>query len=79
MNARETHRAISWFIAGYIASNPGEGIEREDIEESMREAESILRIHRKGGCILCEREGIVLLDGYFCERCYPGIEEEFDL
>lgn len=70
-------KKYTWFAAGYILSNADNEAgyiphKRENVIEDLRSA---VQAHEEGKCIVCRKENVVLLDGVFCELCYPGVEE----
>lgn len=84
MNASKEYRALAWFVAGYLeaADPPQEPIPGErwapgqdQIQLALTEAQSAIEDYCNGVCLSCGAEGVVIIDGYFCERCCPGIEE----
>lgn len=64
--------AFSWFIAGYLAAVP----DAVDAEAAARTAAlTHVERHNEGRCLNCYRENVVIFDGYFCERCAPGVSD----
>lgn len=76
MDKSEEYTALAWFVAGFVAAD--ENPPRAATSEGLRRARSALEDHRSGACLACGREGVVILDGYFCERCAPGLGEVGD-
>lgn len=72
MDDEQRYTAASWFVAGYLAALP-DWIDAT----SMAKTELLSHVERydEGRCLACHRGGVVILDGYFCERCHPGIDE----
>lgn len=60
------------FVAGYREAIP-EGLDARN--NAVNAATDALVRKRHGACINCGRSGVVILDGYNCERCSPGLAE----
>lgn len=87
MTNAEQYRAMAWFVAGYMNAVDVYETDRGAIDEdepptSMMSPKAVLddaveavQQHANGVCLACGREGVVILDGFFCERCSPGIAE----
>lgn len=83
LDASEEYRALSWFVVGYmaaidswVAGDDARPTELVDPTAALRQATDALDRHYEGDCLACSRSGVVLLDGLFCERCYPDTESE---
>lgn len=77
MNEEERYRAMQWFAAGYLAANPEDPVHGSKQENARIVADTYLDKYERGECLDCGREGVVLLDGFFCERChYPILSNE---
>lgn len=82
MTAAEEYRARQWFVAGYMAAiddhleqvvdAPVEkAVEVTHPRAALRRSDEAVQAHGSA-CLACGREGVVILDGCFCERCAPG-------
>lgn len=85
LDPEKQYTALAWFVAGYMAAASGyeEGDEWNatqyvDTTDALDQATSAYDKYREGRCLACRREGIALLDGFFCGKCSPGINEEIE-
>lgn len=71
MNNSDVHRAMQWFAAGYLAADPDPVRDVQSREEAARTAAgTYVERYLDGDCLDCGRSGVVLMDGFFCERCH---------
>jgi hypothetical protein len=78
MDDEDRHRAVSWFVAGYLANDDGDTRRGDRREDARAVAGTYLAKHNRGQCLDCGRKGVVLLDGFFCERCHWPARTAFD-
>lgn len=75
LDKKDRYAAIGWFAAGYLAAGGSAGDFSRDEEVRAREvAVDYVRRHRRGACLGCGSENVVLLS-QFCERCHVPPEE----
>lgn len=80
MDKEERYRAMQWFAAGYLTGESAEPVHiHAQREENARiVAKSYIEKYREGQCLDCGRQGVVLVDGMFCERCHYPVGEVMD-
>ena len=75
-----------WFAAGFVAGfawaaeefttgeePDGDTLLSGEAKRATALSRDAMDRRRRGDCVLCGRSGVVILDGFFCERCSPGL------